>query len=502
MKTYKTTNLLIKKPISIILLLLGFNSIHIHSQQVERLNCIVELNIGESSKVRLINGETVLLTLEDVKVERDEVRGAVRSALVKISVDGEEATIGSGNYNLPIQLGKIKIDCPAIKEYSASGYYRFEGVMTKDARFRLWPKESPLIQPETFGFPLKQKWFASRMQSQNEMAGLGWAEKIKSTSFGYHATHDFGGAEGLDEVIAATNGLVVSSNNEILEGYEDLPGDVRMDVVWVVDSRNWYYRYSHLNSIEKEIVPGARIKLGQKIGYMGKQGGSGGWVHLHFGVHYKDNTTSKWIVEDAYAYLLEAYRIKYNPKIIAVARPKLIAWTNQKVKIDGSKSRSAEGEIVSFEWFFNDGSKANGPIQEKKYSKAGEYSEILKVTDSKGNASYDFQYIQIFDKDFPERQIPTIHPVYHPTQNIKVNEPVTFLVRTFGSKTGDETWNFGDGTKEVVVSSGIVHPITQNKEKYAEIVHSFSKPGIYIVRVKRTNEFGYSAIGHVYVEVE
>lgn len=502
MKTEKTTHALTRLLIPLILIILGINPSRVYSQQLERLNTVIELNIGESSNVKLINGETVELTLLDVITERDEVRGAVRSAQVIIKINGEEATIGSGNYHLPIQLGKIKIDCPAIKEYTVSGYYRFEGIMAKDARFRLWPERSPLIQPATFGYPLKQKWFASRMQSQNEMAGLGWAENIKSTPFGYHATHDFGGAEGFDEIIAATDGLVVSSNDEVLDGYEDLPGDVRPDVVWIVDNRNWYYRYSHLNSIEEDIVPGAKVSLGQKIGYMGKQGGSGGWVHLHFGVHYKNDASSKWEVEDAYAYLWEAYKIKYQPEILAVARPKLVAWTDQEISLDGSKSLSLVGDIVSFEWFFNDGSIANGPIQKKRYSKAGEYSEVLKVMDSKGNISYDFQYIQVFDKDFPDRQIPTIHPVYYPTQNIKINEPVTFLVRTFGSKYGEETWNFGDGTKEVAVNSGVVHSKTQNEEKYAEVTHSFSKSGHYIVKVRRTNEFGYSAIGHLHIVVE
>ncbi|MBW6501289.1 MAG: hypothetical protein K0B05_07850 [Bacteroidales bacterium] len=50
---------------------------------------------------------------------------------------------------------------------------------------------------------------------------------------GYHVTHDFGGAEGMEEIFSATGGLVVSSNNEVMDDYKDLPGDVRPDVVWV-----------------------------------------------------------------------------------------------------------------------------------------------------------------------------------------------------------------------------------------------------------------------------
>jgi murein DD-endopeptidase MepM/ murein hydrolase activator NlpD len=471
------------------------------SPETTRLNVITELNVGESKEIELINGEKVTLELLDIKTVRDSPRNAVRAAHVKISVNGEIITIGSGNYNLPVTVGNIKIDCPLIKEHTVSNYYRHGGGLNGDARFRIWPKDSPYIQPGTFSYPLKQVWFASRMQSQNELAGLGWAENLQSANIGYHPTHDFGGAEGLDEIIAATDGLVVSSNNEVLEGYEDLPGDVRPDVIWTVDSRGWYYRYSHLNTIEPEIIPGARIVIGQPLGFMGKQGGSGGWVHLHFGVHYKEPGSSVWEVEDAYPYLWEAYVEKYKPAILAVARPRLLAWTEEEITLDGTKSISLTGEIVDYEWTFTDGAKENGAIQKRKYTNAGEYSEILKVTDSQGNVDYDFMYIQVYDKDDPEKPVPAIHPVFYPSLNIRPGDLVTFLVRTFGSSAGEEVWDFGDGSDKVIVNSGVVQRESQNEGEYARTVHSFSRAGNYVVRVERTNEFGLTAVGHLHVFV-
>jgi murein DD-endopeptidase MepM/ murein hydrolase activator NlpD len=472
------------------------------SDELTRLNTIAELNIGESKDVELINGEIVSLTLLDVSLVRDSVRGAIRDAHVKVSVDGKEITIGSGLFYLPVTVGKVQIDCPLIKEYNVSGYYRNSGKLKKDAKIRLWPKDSPYIQSGTFGFPLKQSFLANRSQSQHELAGLGWAENPQNKDYhGYHPTHDFGGAEGMDEVIAATDGLIVSAKDSVLTEYKDLPGDVRPDVVWVVDGRGWYYRYSHLDSVEPDINPGEQVKLGQKIGNMGKQGGSGGWVHLHFGVHYKNPETSMWEVEDAFPYLWEAYVNEYKPAVKAIARPRLAAWTNQEVKLDGSKSVSLAGDITSYEWIFTDGTSAKGPVQKKSYPVAGEYSEILKVTDSKGNVDYDFLYIQVFDREDPSKQIPTIQPAFHPTLDIKAGDPVTFLVRTFGSETGEEVWDFGDGTEKVTVNSGVVEPRIQNEMKFAETVHTFSKPGHYIVRVERTNQNGFPAIGHLYVKV-
>ncbi len=472
-------------------------------KELTRLNVVVEMNVGETQDVMLTNGKSVKLAFNDMEIIRDSVRQGIRAVKLKISVDGEEKIIGSGNYNLPVTVGTVKIDCPVIKEHTArSGYYKNDGIMQGDARFRLWPVNSPFIQPGTFGFPLEQKWLSIRTQSQNEPAGLGWAEGRDSENVGYHSTHDFGGAEAMNEIFFATDGLVVSANNKVFPGYEDLPGDVRPDVIWVVDGRGWYYRYSHLNSIEAGIDPGTNVKQGQKAGYMGKQGGSGGWVHLHFGVHYKNPATSRWEVEDAYPYLWEAYSAKYKPTAVAVARPHLLAWTGQEITLDGSKSFSTAGDIVSYQWTFTDGTSVAGAVQKRKYAVAGEYSEILKVTDSKGNTSYDFMYVQVSDRAAPEKRIPTIHPSYYPTLNIKAGDPVTFLVRTFGSDIGDEVWDFGDGTPKVTVNSGVVQRQTQNQGKYAETVHTFAKPGSYIVRVERVNENGYPAIGHLNVVVE
>jgi murein DD-endopeptidase MepM/ murein hydrolase activator NlpD len=473
------------------------------SSSLKRLNVVVELDVGESKEVELINGDIVNLSLIDINLVRDSLRKGIRAAYITVIIDGEKIVLGSGNYNLPVTVGKVKIDCPVIKEITAtSSYYAKDAVLQSDARFRLWPKNSPYIQKGTFSFPLKQEWMASRTQSQNEPAGLGWAENLSSENMGYHATHDFGGAEAMEEIFSATDGLVVSSNNEVLDEYKDLPGDVRPDVVWVVDGRGWYIRYSHLNSIEPEIKAGSNVRMGQKIGYMGKQGGSGGWVHLHFGVHYKNPETSVWEVEDAYPYLWESYVKSYKPSLIAVARPHLLAKTGDEVTLDGSKSVSMAGDIVSYQWIFTDGTTVKGAIQQRSYSKAGEYSETLKIIDSNGNVDYDFTYVQVYDREEPGKRIPTIHPVYYPTLNIKAGDPVKFLVRTFGSDTGDEIWDFGDGSEKVTVNSGNVQRQTQNGGEYASTVHSFDEPGHYVVRVERINEHGFPAIGHLHVSVE
>ena len=420
---------------------------------------------------------------------------------LRISVDGEEITINSGNYNLPVTVGKVQIDCPVVKAYN-SNTRRNIWELHKDARFRIWPAGSPFIAPGTFTYPVKQEWLASMSQSGNEPTYVDWGENLANKDIYYHEGHDIGGAEGLDEIVSATDGLVLAANGDTLEGFDDFPGDVRTDVVYILSDLGWYIRYSHLDSTDPAIKPGSRVKLGQPIGIMGKQGGSGGWVHLHFGMSHKETSTGNWGIEDAYPYMWESYVRQYDPALIAVARPHHLLWTGQEATLDGRKSRSFAGDIVSYEWTFCDGTTAEGPVQKKSYEKPGEFSEILKVTDSSGNVDYDFTVIQVYDRGIQEQTIPAIQPVYYPSLDIKPGDPVTFLVRTFNTAVGSEVWDFGDGSPPVSVKSETVDRQNYIKGKFAETVHAFSEPGHYVVSVERSDEMGLKAVAHLHVVVK
>ena len=464
------------------------------------IRVVAELDTGTSRDIMLSNGETVKLALLQVEVVRDSLRNAIRTARVTISVDGEQITLVSGNYHLPVTVGRIQIDCPVVKDY-VSNSRRNIWALEKDARFRLWPEGSPYMAPGTFVYPVKQDWLASMSQSGNEPTYVDWGENLANKEIYYHEGHDIGGAEGLDEIVSATGGLVVSANGERLEGYDDFPGDIRKDVVYIANELGWYLRYSHLDSTDPAIQPGSRVNMGQRIGFMGKQGGSGGWVHLHFGMAHKEISTGNWGVEDAYPYVWEAFVNQYDPSLIAVARPHHLLWTGQAATLDGSKSRSMAGDIVSYEWKFCDGTTATGAIQQKQYNLPGEYSEVLKVTDTEGNVDYDFTVVQVYDRDRQVQTIPAIQPAFHPTLNIKPGDPVTFLVRTFNTDVGHEVWDFGDGSPKVSVRSEKVDRQHYQQGKFAETIHSFSSPGHYLVSVERPDEFGLKAIGHLHVVV-
>ena len=450
----------------------------------------------------MTNGDSVRLSLLAINEVRDSLRNAIRAAYATISVDGKIIIITSGNYNLPVVVGKTQIDCPITKGYYSNSN-QDSWKLKKDARFRLWPKDSKYIDEGTFIYPIKQKWFANLTQSGNEPCYVNWGEDINNNKkIYYHSGHDIGGAEGLDMIISATDGLVISANNKVLDNFDRSTIYVHPDAVSIMNERGWILEYAHLDSTFSSVKLGKHIKKGQKIGYVGKQGESGGWVHLHFEIRNKEIPNGEWAIEDAYPYLWESYINQYRPKLIAVARPHHLVWTDQDVLLDGRKSKCFTGDIKSYEWTFTDGTKGEGAIQKKTYSKPGQYSEILKVIDNKGNVDFDFAVVQVYDRENPKLLIPTIQAAFHPTMNLKPGTPITFLVRTFNTDIGNEVWDFGDGSCLVQVKSETVSRENPTNGKFAKTIHSFSKPGHYIAKIVRSNENGFRALTHLHIEVK
>ena len=69
----------------------------------------VELNIGESQQVELCNGKKVTVKLLDIEETRDPLRSAIRVSRAKVAVDGKDIWLSSGNYNLPVTFGGVRI---------------------------------------------------------------------------------------------------------------------------------------------------------------------------------------------------------------------------------------------------------------------------------------------------------------------------------------------------------------------------------------------------------
>jgi len=481
------------------ILLLTAHATADQNDSIQPLLRVVDLNVGETANVELSDGETVAVKLISLDERRDAIRNAVREARVKVQVNDEVLELVSATYRLPVKTGKVQVDCSITKGYNSNGSPD-SWSLDKDARIRLWPADSPLLKAGTFTYPVKQRWFASLTQMCNVPTYVDGCEQPSLKKIYYHNGLDIGGSEALTEVIAATDGLVVSTGLDVLpEHRENTPVRPRYDVVYVRDARGWYYRYSHLHKIDPAVKPGRLIRMGDPIGLLGKEGGSGGWSHLHFGIAALQ-PSGRWGEQEGYAFLWEAYVRRFRPKLIAVARPHQLLREGETAQLDGSRSWSRSGTISKFEWKFTDGSAAEGAKVSRQYPKPGCYSEVLKVTDDEGNVAYDFGVVQVLPRDPSAPVPPMIHPTYWPTQAISAGDEVIFKVRTFGTTHGQEVWDFGDGSqKSKVQSDGNVNKLDPNG--YAITSHTFDVEGDYVVKVQRTDERGISAVGHLHVRV-
>ena len=127
----------------------------------------VDLSIGESRTVALAGGNTATVKLLAVDERRDPVRSAVREATVRVEVNGETVTLASGNCLLPVAAGRVQLDCPITRGYRSHSTEDPWGLVA-DARIRLWPADSPWIEPASFAYPARQRWYASMTQMANE----------------------------------------------------------------------------------------------------------------------------------------------------------------------------------------------------------------------------------------------------------------------------------------------------------------------------------------------
>ena len=450
----------------------------------------VDLSIGEEVTVT-VGGQEAIIKLNGLHEVRDKVMLAVAYTEVDITVNGRQQTITSGLYRLPFEIAGVQIDCPVTGNYKHdSGIDHW--ALRKDARIRIWPKGSPWLRPGSFVYPIGQKWFASHTWFSNE------AVSRTNGRYYYHAGLDIGASEAQDAVFAATDGEVVSVAGQSADGLPKSAVQPRYDVVYLRDERGWLYRYSHLDSIRTSVRLGHHVKAGQQIGIAGKEGASGGWSHLHFEIKSLQ-PSGEWGTQDGYAFLWQSWHAQSSPSIVAVARPRHLAVPGQTVTLDGSRSWS-QSKIKEYDWTFTDGQTASGAKTERLYTRPGTYSEILKVTDDAGNTDVDFAIVKVADPGSDGSGVPSLHPVYHPSLDLQPGTPITFKVRARNTTEGVDVWDFGDGAEPQTVQSNVdTAPHAPNG--YAATVHRYTKPGRYVVSVRRETDAG-TAIAHLYVNVE
>ena len=461
---------------------------------------VVDLDVGESSEVELCDGSKARVKLLAVEETRDPIRSAVRKAQAKVLVNGQAVELTSATYHLPTTVAGVQVDCPITRGYMTNSNQDHWGLL-KAARLRLWPAGSPWIEPGTFVYPARQRWFASATQMANEPTFVDGIEQPSRRKIYYHSGLDIGGAEGMVDVVAAAAGLVVSVGKSSLPGYQGTPVDPRYDVAYVLDDRDGITATATFSHSTRRSSRVASVTLGQKIGVLGKEGGSGGWSHLHFEIVSRQ-PSGRWGTQEGYAFLWEAYLGQYKPPVIAVARPHILAFTGERITLDGSRSWSRAGERLRYDWSFSDGTSASGPQVERRFDQPGQYSEILKVSDGRGNVAYDFAVVEVIDRADPEPVPPAIHAAYSPTLNLHPADAITFKVRTFrhhgrARDLGLRRRHTGGRRRTRMATSKALAP-----DGYASTVHRYKTPGDYLVRVERSDRKGRKATARLHVHID
>lgn len=126
---------------------------------------------------------------------------------------------GAADLRLPVQAGDFQVDCPITRGVLTNTRQNV-WALEKDARLRIWPAGSPWLPPGTFRYPVRQRGFASMTQMAKEPSYVDGGEVPGPRKIYYPWGLDLGGSEGHVEVVAATDGQVVSASGALLPGEE------------------------------------------------------------------------------------------------------------------------------------------------------------------------------------------------------------------------------------------------------------------------------------------
>lgn len=438
---------------------------------------IADMNVGETVEFRFERRGTLhKLKLIDFKEEKDEFRGAVRSAKLNVEVNGEAFPVFCENYTLSkyIKEHRIQVECMATRGLVDTGKENAWS-LSKDVRIRISPYYFYHFAIGEFVYPLENPLFTGETQLGNEPVFVNGGEDIEDKKIYYHHGVDIGGMEGVEKVVSTTAGRVIEAKN---------------DFVIIADKRDWHHGYYHLKSIDKKITKGKKVKAGDFLGLLGKEGDSGGWAHLHYEVEAKLPNGKRGSI-NAFPFLWEASKRQFKTRLTAVARPHHIAKMGEEVFIHAWFSDTVLRELKTYEWFFTDEDgdqeTKTGVEVKHRFKTAGTHIVMLKVEDLKGRIDYDFMKVQVVDPEKPLLKYPTLHAAFKKEENNKV----AFKVRVFNAGAGTLKVDYGDNESEKRVLTK-----EEIEAGYLDFNHTYKKAGKYLVR------FDYEKSGRTLLEVD
>lgn len=424
----------------------------------------VSLNPGESHTYQLADGTTRVVQLEQVKETRDSVLGFVRQANVIVRVNETPLGLECAPYVMPTEIDGLRIQADITSGMLPE--------LPKQVSFSLWDARDPIVDPDAFRFPLQDyRLFSHALQSYGEIVWLGLHDGDPQGTTARHSYGiDLAGFDGEVAVTAATDGVVL-----------DLYPDTKNPYAVLLESAEGaVWEYGHLQSVGPAIREGTAVRRGQVLGLLGKRGRSGNFSHLHLGLHpSRAHRTSVIRTQQLnfFPWIVSAYRAQHPEALFAFAGGHKVVRVGETCAFDPSRSVTFSSTIRTSRWVFPDGEVVERPsslMAWKTFSQPGTYAVELWIEDAEGRRDVDFCQVKVFPRDMSLPGLPTVFMSHSPTAGIAAGQPVKFRCWVQSEQPTTLQISFGDGTSPVTSAS------------QAEVNHTFSEPGLYVVTASTT----------------
>ena len=146
---------------------------------------------------------------------------------------------------------------------------------------------------------------------------------------------------------------------------------------------------------------------------------------------------------------------------------------------NGSNSYDRDGEVISYEWDFGDGTTDNGIVVSHAFNDSGEYDVILTITDDEGYNGNHTKAIDVVKNNPPDT------PTIDGPDSGKWGKPYYFTFQSSDIE-GSEIWyyiDWGDGTP-----TSWMGPYVSGYE--LSDAHTWGTQDTYIVRCKAKDMYG------------
>ena len=439
---------------------------------------VFELDEGESIDLPAAGGRMRSVRLIAVRhstepdwwVPENEPRQIVARAEVLVEIDGEPATLFCRPYELPRELGGLRLYVEASRGWAGTPQYQPLANIERSVRFSCVPAGSPWGPPMRFpidGF----RWRCSTYQNT-------WNALVPYNQLYYHRGEDFGAIPDRLSVVAPAAGRIVKS---------PLPdGDGRSNTLTLqLAGTDVRLALAHMNleNIQADMTAGREVEAGDLLGRTGCT-----WdgrkcqhadPHLHVGLSIGDIGVS------CYPLIVESYFRTYQDSILPVAGGFGFTMAGGDYLCDGSRSAAQPGRrIVRWRWRLHDGREVEGAVARATYGKPGAFVEELIVTADDGCEDCDFLHVRAYAPG----KIRCIARGWLHTSPCRGGEPGTPV--TLWPRLGEvqsASVDFGDGSAAEPLAS--------------EMAHVYKVPGRYTIAVQGRGPGGEPATFKVRVLV-